>query len=315
MAISKEVKTGLMVSISVIVIIIGTYFLKGFNLFSSDHTYYIYFENVQGLTPSAAVQVNGLQVGNVSEIKLEGKNKVKVVVSVDKKIHLTEGTTASLAAPDLLSGKVLSLNMGTGTKALEDEAIIPAKTELGAIEKITSQIDPVMANANMVMLRLDSIMISLQTMLNPETQQNLHQSMASIELTMRNFASLSTSLNRESAQLAGIIRNANSITQNIANNSENIDGVLKNLRATTDQLSKADLDKTVKSLHTTLAETQILMAKINKGDGSLGMMANDKQLYSNLTTTLSSLDKLIIDLQDHPSRYINIRLFGKNKER
>ena len=58
-------------------------------------------------------------------------------------------------------------------------------------------------------------------------------------------------------------------------------------------------------------ETQILMGKINRGEGSLGMMANDKQLYNNLSSSLTSLDKLLDDLKKHPSRYINIRLFGR----
>jgi phospholipid/cholesterol/gamma-HCH transport system substrate-binding protein len=55
----------------------------------------------------------------------------------------------------------------------------------------------------------------------------------------------------------------------------------------------------------------VLLSKINNGDGTLGMMANDKQLYTNLSSSMSSLDKLLDDLKKHPSRYINIRLFGK----
>lgn len=311
MAISKEAKTGMMVAISVVVIILGTYFLKGFNLFSSDTTYFCYFDNVQGLTPSASVQVRGKVVGNVSEIELQGKEKVKVIIKVDKSVKLPEGTTASLFAPDFMSGKALRLDLGNGTGILDSKATIPAQTELGPIDKVAAQIDPVLASANKVMYRLDSIMFSIQTMLNPETQKNLQQSVASMELTMRNFASLSTSLNKESAQLAGIIRNANTITANVANNSKNIDAVMNNLRLTTDQLSKAELDKTVKKLQLTLDETQTLMSKINRGEGSLGLMANDKQLYNNLSTSMSSLDRLLDDLKKHPSRYINIRLFGK----
>lgn len=311
MALSKEARTGMMVAISAIVIILGTYYLKGFNLFSSDRSYYCYFDDVQGLTASATVQVKGKIVGNVSEIILQGKDKVKVVISVDKKVKLPEGTTASLFAPDLMSGKALRLDLGAGTNILADEATIPAVTELGALEKVTSQIDPVLASAKIVMYRLDSIMLSVQSMLNPETQKNIQQSFASMETTMRNFASLSTSINKESAQLAGIIRNANSITANVANNSKNIDAVMNNLKITTDQISKAELDKTILKLRSTLDETQILMAKINRGEGTLGLMANDKQLYNNLSTSMSSLDRLLDDLKKHPSRYINIRLFGK----
>lgn len=311
MAISKEMKTGLMVTISVVVIILGSYFLKGFNLFSSDKTYNCYFDNVQGLIPSATVQVKGKVVGTVNEVILNGNEKVQVVIAVDKKVKLPKGTTVSLFAPDLMSGKALRLDLGQSSEILEDNATIETKIELGMLDKVTSQIDPVLANANMVMYRLDSIMAALQGMLNPTTTQNIEKSVASLELTMKNFAGITTSLNKESAQLAGIIRNTNTVTANLANNSKNIDAIMGNLKTTTDKLSKADLEKTIHSLQSTLDQTQALLAKINKGEGSLGMLANDKQLYNNLSSSMASLDKLMEDLKKHPSRYINIRVFGK----
>lgn len=311
MAISKEAKTGVMVVVSTIVIVLGTYFLKGFNLFSSDNNYYCYFDNVEGLTPSAAVQVKGKIVGNVSDVILRGNDKVKVVIVVDKNVKLPKGTTASLFAPDLMSGKALRLNLSNSTEILPDESELPTIIELGIVDKITGKIDPVLTNANTIMYRLDSIMVAVQTMINPETQKNIQSSVASLELTMKNFASLSSSLNKESAQLAGIIRNSNTITANLANNSKNIDAIVANLKTTTDKLSKADLDKTINTLEKTLAETQTLLAKINRGEGSLGMMANDKKLYNNLSASMTSLDQLLDDLKKHPSRYINIRVFGK----
>jgi phospholipid/cholesterol/gamma-HCH transport system substrate-binding protein len=255
--------------------------------------------------------VKGKVVGTVSEVILQGNDKVKVIIAVDKKVKLPKGTTAALFAPDLMSGKALRLDLGQSKEILADEATIESKMELGALDKVTSQLDPVLASANQVMYRLDSIMASIQGLLSPATTKNIESSVASLELTMKNFAALSSSLNKESAQLAGIIRNANTITANVANNSKNIDAVISNLKVTTDKLSKADLEKTIHNLQNTLEQTQTLLAKINKGEGSLGMLANDKQLYNNLTGSMSSLDKLLEDLKKHPSRYINIRVFGK----
>jgi phospholipid/cholesterol/gamma-HCH transport system substrate-binding protein len=311
MAISKETKTGIIVVLSLIVITAGTYFLKGFNLFSSDKYYNCYFNNVEGLIPSAAVQINGKIVGNVSEIILQGKDSVKVIIAVNKKVKIPKGTSAALFAPDLMSGKALRLDLGDGGELVEDNGTIPTNIELGIMGKVTAQIDPVLENANKIMYRLDSIAASVQSILSPAAKKNIENSVASLEVTMKNFASLSTSLNKESAQLAGIIRNANSITDNVAKNSKNIDAVMANLKTTTDKLSKADLEKTINKLQSTLDQTSTLLTKINSGEGSLGMMANDKQLYNNLSKSMSSLDKLLDDLKTHPSRYINIRVFGK----
>lgn len=301
----------MMVTVSAVVIIVGTYFLKGFNLFSSEKNYVCYFDNVQGLTPSATVQINGLVVGTVSEVLLQGSDKVKVVIGIDKKIKLPKGTSAALFSPDLMSGKALRLDLGKSTEILNDGDSILAKVELGTLDKVGAQVDPVLASANQVMYRLDSIMASIQELLNPATQSNIQSSVASLDQTMKNLAALSGTLNKESSQLAGIIRNTNTITATVANNSKNIDAVMNNLKTTTEKLSKADLEKTIENLKSTLDQTQALLHKINKGEGSLGMLANDKQLYQNLSSSMASLDKLMEDLKKHPSRYINIRVFGK----
>lgn len=300
-----------MVAISAIVIIVGTYFLKGFNLFSSEKSYICYFENVQGLIPSATVQVKGMVVGSVSEVILQGNDKVKVVIGVNKKVKLPKGTTAAIFSPDLMSGKAMRLDLGQSTEYVQEGGTIDSKIELGMMDKVGEKIDPVMANAGNIMVRLDSIMASIQQILSPTTRGNIENSTAALEQTMKNLANLSGTLNKESASLAGIIRNTNTITANVANNSKNIDALMGNLKTTTEKLSKADLEKTIHNLQSTLDQTQALLAKINKGEGSLGMLANDKQLYNNLSNSMSSLDKLMEDLKKHPSRYINIRVFGK----
>lgn len=311
MVISKEAKIGIMVSLSLIVMVAGSYYLKGFNLFSADKKYYCYFDNIEGLTPSSSIQANGMVVGNVSDIVLEENSKIKVTLSINKKIKIPEGTTATVSTPDLMSSKVLKLELGKGSKALENEAIIDSRVEMGLFNKVNAQVDPAFNSVNKIILRLDSVMASIQHVLNPSTEKNLENAIASMELTMKNFAALSTSLNKESGALAGIIHHTNKITENVANNSKNIDAIIGNLKTTTDKLSKADLDKTIARLQSTLEQTQILLSKINNGDGSLGMLANDKKLYQNLSNSMATLEKLLDDVKKHPSRYINVRVFGK----
>ena len=54
-----------------------------------------------------------------------------------------------------------------------------------------------------------------------------------------------------------------------------------------------------------------IAAKINKGEGSLGLLANDRQLYTNLDSAAKSLDQLLIDLKANPKKYVHFSVFGK----
>ena len=109
MRISKEVRIGALVTISLLVLIIGFYLLKGANIFSGENNYYVFYTNVQGLQPSSPVQIKGLTVGRVVKIELVEGGKVMVKLAVNKKAELPQGTIAKLSSMDLLGTKAVSL--------------------------------------------------------------------------------------------------------------------------------------------------------------------------------------------------------------
>ena len=313
MTFSKEARIGLLVAMAILILITGFYFLRGSNLFSRENTYFCYFNNIQGLQASAPVQIKGFGVGRVGAIKLDGK-KVKVTISVSKKQSIPEGTVAKLASADLLGSKVISLELGNSAVAVKNEGVLPTTVEGGIIDNLSTEISPLIKDIRLVISRLDTTVISINGILNEETQTRLNSSIASLETTMNNFSQLSQRLNNESAQMQSIISNANSITANLADNNSRISNILRHAETTTDQLSRAPIEGTVKDLQTAANQLQGVIQKINSNQGSLGMLVNDKVLYINLTNSLNTMNKLMADLQAHPSRYINVTIFGKKRK-
>lgn len=314
MRFSKEARIGLLVAISLLVFFAGFYFLKGANIFSGEHEYYAYYDDVQGLQPSASVQVKGLSVGRVSKIELNGGGKVKVILAVSKKIKVTTGSSAKLTTADLLGTKVIRLDLGAGPGEVENEATLPASIEGGIIDNISVEITPLIHDIRHVIATLDTVMIGVDQMLSPETRQRLSNSVASLDVTMYNFSQLSDKLNKESGQLTSVIRNANSITGNLAANNQKINSIIHNADVTMDQLSKSPLNQTIKDLNETVTQLQGVINKINTNQGSLGMLVNDKELYNNLSEALKTLNLLMADVNAHPSRYINLTIFGKKNK-
>lgn len=313
MKLSKEARIGLLVSIAILILFTGFYFLRGSNLFSSQREYHGYFTNIQGLQVSAPVQIRGLGVGRVAAVQLEG-DKVKVTFSIDKDTKIPQGTIAKLASADLLGSKVIALDLGKSATMMEEDGIMQTSIEGGIIDNLSTEISPLIKDIRGVISRLDTTVISINGILNEETQTKLNSSIASLEVTMSNFSSLSQKLNNESAELQSIIRNANSISSNLAANNDRIGNILKNAETTTNQLSRAPIEATVNDLQATANQLQGVINKINTNQGSLGMLVNDKELYNNLSTSLNSLNALMADLKAHPSRYINVTIFGKKRK-
>lgn len=314
MKFSNEVKVGVLVAASFLILFFGFYFLKGADIFSGENEYYVYYDNVQGLKQSAAVQVKGMSVGRVLSIDYNNGKKVKVNIAVSKNVDVPVGTTAELTSVNIIEPRVIKLNLGAGNDLVEDGAELPSSVQSGMLDNISSELAPLILEVRHVASSLDTVLIGLGGILNENTANDITSIIASLDVTMTNLSELANQLNGESKNLASIIQNTNSITSNLARNNENITNIIQNAEATTKQLANAPIEKTVQDLQSTISDLQAVVSKLNGTQGSLGMMVNDKELYTNLTQTMESLNTLIADINAHPSRYINVTIFGKKQK-
>lgn len=313
MKLNKEIKVGMVVLFAIVIFFAGFYFLKGSNVFSGEYEYYADYNSVQGLTASAAVQIKGVNVGKVTGIRLEN-GKVRVTLSIAKDTRIPRGSVAELVSLDLLGTKAIRLNLSNSAEMADNKELLPASVETGIIDNISSEISPLIKDVRGVVATLDSVLLGIHGILNDETRNNLHSSVASLDVTMKNFADLSKKLDNESGELASVIRNVNSITTNLRNNNEHIANVIKNAETTTDKLAKSPIEETVKDLQAMANQLNGIAEKINRGEGTLGMAVNDKKLYQELTYTLTNLKSLMADIEAHPSRYINVTIFGRKQK-
>src|SRR5690606_39282463 len=187
MKFSKEARIGLLVAISVLVLFAGFWFLKGSNLFSGENEYLAYYEGVQGLQPSAPVQIKGVNVGKVNTIRLDN-NRVEVVLTIPKKVQLPQGTVARMISLDLLGTKAIQLELGESSGFIAGGETITTDVEAGIIDNISHEISPLISDVRNVVQVLDSVLVGVDNMLNEDTRKNLNSSIASLNITMQHFA-------------------------------------------------------------------------------------------------------------------------------
>jgi phospholipid/cholesterol/gamma-HCH transport system substrate-binding protein len=94
----------------------------------------------------------------------------------------------------------------------------------------------------------------------------------------------------------------------------NLGDVSSNLSRLTDSLNQMPLNATVKNFESTSAKLKIIISRLESGEGSMGMILNDKTLYDNLINSSEALDVLLTDLKENPKRYVHFSIFGKKQE-
>ena len=296
----KEVKIGLTGVAALMILFFGIKFLKGANLFSSSSTYYIRFSNAKGLSKNSTVFADGYNVGTVSDIIYDYEHPeadVVVILQVDDELKIPTGTRAGLVS-GLLGSPSIELYYPAGVTGdfYQKGDTIPSYVDDGVMEALTGQLMP---RIQSIIPELDSLLVSLH-----QSTQNkaIDKSLANIEVITTNLKTTSYGLNKiMDKDVPTLLANANSVMTKFDKIGDNI--------------SKIDFNKTVNQLNGTLASIQGVTDRLNNGDGSLGMLLNNKDLYVNLNNTVSSANNLLIDLKAKPSRYVHFSLIGRNKEK
>jgi phospholipid/cholesterol/gamma-HCH transport system substrate-binding protein len=309
MKISNETKVGVLAAVAIVLLILGFNFLKGRNLFDRTHHILAVFPKVNGLAVSNPVMVNGLQVGSVYKFEPRDKrlDAIIVTLSLNKGIDIPKNSFATINQ-DLLGTTSMNIEMGDDAVFLKDGDTLSTRLTTGLVDDFKSAINPAVKNINGTLTSLDSLLEVVGTYFDPSTKNNFHRIVANMTASSNSLEKL---LNAQSGALAQSLNNVNAITGNFAKNNEKINGTLDNLQKTTANFSQLKLQETLQSLQSTLDQTKAIMAKANSKDGSLGLLLNDKKLYTNLENTSRSLNILLDDFRIHPKRYINVSVFGK----
>jgi phospholipid/cholesterol/gamma-HCH transport system substrate-binding protein len=95
---------------------------------------------------------------------------------------------------------------------------------------------------------------------------------------------------------------------------KDVNTITSDFRIISGNVKQIDFASTMKELDVTIKDLNKITGKINDPKGSVGMLLNDKDLYINLKNTAGSADKLLIDLQQNPKRYVHFSLFGSGKK-
>lgn len=310
MKIKNETKVGILAAFSIALLIIGYNFLKGNSIFSSETVLFARYSQVDGLTVSKPVLINGYQIGRVAALELQPDATIKATLKINGKYEIPKNTIARLEGTDLLGSKAIVLTLGNDKNFAEDGDYLQTNVEKGLMETF----QPVQKKAELIITKMDSILTSVNTILNPNLQKNIDRSFTSIAGTLSSLESTSKKVDAlvgsESSKLSAILSNVEAITANFKSNGAKIDAVMTNLNTVTDKVAALNFEQTVNNANKAMADLQAMVNDIKNGKGTIGALLNDRQMYDNLNSASKNLDALMIDLKANPKRYVHFSVFG-----
>lgn len=292
----NEIKIALVAVVGIVALFIGMNFLKGTHLFTGSKTYHFAFDDISGLTKSSPIYASGYQVGLVKDIIFDysHKNKTKVIAEMDKQMKIPTGTTAFISS-DVLGNIKVTLNIAPNRgEFIQEGGLIPGDIDRGPMGEVTSMIPAV----KQMLPKLDSILLSLNQLLaDPAIASSVHnvQDMtANLTKTSHELNTIVAKLNRE---IPGVVAKTNTI--------------LDHSETFTANLSQVDVATTMRKVDEAMADVKAVTAKINSNEGTLGLLMRDPSLYNQINTTVRSADSLMVNIRQHPKRYVHFSIFGR----
>jgi len=301
--ISKEIKVALLGIVALVILYFGFMFLKGTDLFSDFRTYYVVYENVDGLVASNPVMLNGVRVGNVKELTLmtEKGNQIQVALAIRKDLDVGDSTVAALANSDLLGSKAIVLYMGNNTTLYDGGQTLIAYKESSITDIISSKSVPVID-------KVDTTLARVNRLLDEESNSDIHAILANTKATTE---AISQILRANQDNISQITANISALTSSLRQTERQINRLATNMAQLTDTLKQAEINQLVKSANQTVTELEKTVAKLNSNQGSMGRLLNDEQLYENLNRSTEALNLLLRDVQAYPKRYVQFSLIGR----
>jgi phospholipid/cholesterol/gamma-HCH transport system substrate-binding protein len=314
--IRREVVVGFFFLIALSILIWGILYLKGMEIFKERRTVYAVYERVNGLVPSNPVTINGLKIGQVKEVYFSPKNPRQIIAVLflhDSKYPIPKNSVAKIVSSDLLGSKEVAIELGDSRELLKSGDTLNSLTEATLTEEVNAQLMPLKKKAENLISSIDTLATVMNEVLNANTRANLVEAIGHIKEALMNLAhttyNIDTLVESERGNLSRIITNVESISSNLKKNNGQVTNILTNFSSISDSIAKLKIPATFGELDQTLRNLNEVIEKINKGNGSLGMLVNDQKLYLELEKSARDLNLLLEDIKANPKKYVKVSVF------
>lgn len=303
MKFTREVKTALLAITAIILLIFGYSFLKGKNLLDSSRIFYAMYDDVEGLSPSSPVTINGLKVGQITNIDfVDQSGLIRVTFTVENDFKFSKSSIAEIYGGSILGNKSLAIIPDyEDPEIAESGDILKSEVEEGIMELVNEKLAPLQEKVESSIVSADSLLTALNQIMDDSTRNNIRSTFNDLGETARSFKGTAY-------ELEGLVKTN---SPKLDRTFTNLDEMSTNFNKFSDTLSTMNIGKITNDIESVVADFEQISTNLNNGQGTAGKLLNDDKVYDNLDRATQQLEQLLQDIKLNPKRYVHFSVFGK----
>jgi phospholipid/cholesterol/gamma-HCH transport system substrate-binding protein len=287
-----ELWLGLLVIVSAVVVMWGYFWLTGQPLGERGYTVYVTLPNAEGVERGDRVKLSGVEVGVVRSVDLVASDRVLVRLWLHRDLQLPADSRALLQSVGVFGDVIVVLRPGSTTDLATDGDTL-------AVGRSSSLMDL----AGDLGDRADAVLQQIQRLLADTAIDNVHGSLSSLQSAVRQMERLLRENGDDFAELSRSLR----LTAETLR--DKISGVEVEQTAADLEATAASMAETSEILRRSAESLESIAAKIDAGEGTLGLLVNEPGLYEDLQAATKNISALAEDIRLNPGRYIKVSVF------
>jgi phospholipid/cholesterol/gamma-HCH transport system substrate-binding protein len=290
---SSDFKVGILVLISLIVLVVGVFWISNTRFGGPALRLYAVAPQAQQMTADARIFFLGVDVGEVTSVQLRGR-RVEMEFAIFEELDLPADSRGIIQAAGFLGSQMITLVPGTAAESLADGDTI----QLGSQRDVMAMAGDLGDEANVVLERI-------QDVLSEQMVSDVQESSAAFSAAMRELEALIRAERNSVHDLVGSLAETSGHLAELSGGPE-LERSLASIDSLTSRLNSAaaGLDSTSHSLAS-------ITARLDSGEGTLGKLLTDERLYEDLTAAIENVHVaseeialLMRDLREQPDRYL-----------
>lgn len=306
----REAKIGIFGVAMILLAWGGIRFLSGLDVFARNVEYVAVYDQVNGVQEASAVMMKGVKVGTVSAIELNPSvsDQVAIHLLIKRAYRIPTDSEARIFSDGLMGGKAVEIVLGSSQSYLEQGDTIRSSRSRDLMDVAGSELDFFKQKFATIADDLSRTLSNLNTILEANAA-HLNRTMSNLDQLSGDVADLMQS---EKADLERAVAGLSQFATMLGESAPKVDSLLGGVN---DLVATLDREQVAEKLASTIASLDEVLAEIEGGEGTIGRLMSDEQLYKNLTEASENLSLLLEDLKANPARYVHLSVFGKDAEK
>ena len=306
----REVKIGIFAVAMIGVAWAGIRFLKGFDIFSRNVEYYAAYDQINGVQNASPIMMKGVKIGSVTRLSFDPARSDKVVLqfTIKRQYRIPTDSEAKIFSNGLMGAKAIEITYGTADTYLQKGDTLRSSRDRDLMDMAGSELDFFKQKVSQLTTDLSRTLENLNGLMETNAD-NIAGTLGNLNSVTGDMAEI---LSAEKNSLKSALDNLSKFSDMLGENAGRVDSIIGDVDRFTSQLTE---EQFARKLSQAVEHLDDLVARIAQGEGTIGKLISDPELYDSLEKASDNLAALLADVKQYPGRYVHLSLFGRNPEK